>query len=109
MNKAALKKTVKLANANFAKRSRFTVAEFQQIADHVVNSDFIERLFLKNLVPALTLSDMEKLEDNQLALQTEMVQSSSLLHKVLGGFEGTGIDVSSYVVAMWGPERLARL
>lgn len=107
MNKAQIKKSIKLANANFS-RSRFTVAEFQQIADHVLNSDFIERGFLHKCVPALTFDDVQALVDNQLKMQMDTTPCSTLLHEILGGYKGTGIDVTSYSVAIWGPEHLKK-
>ena len=104
-----LKKSVGLAKRNFDKWSRFTIQDFRQILDHVVNADFIERTWLHKQVPALTFQDMELLQENRLRLQMDMTQASSLLHEVLGGREGTGIDVTSYVVGVWGSEMLERI
>lgn len=32
-----------------------------------------------------------------------------MLHEVLGGYKGTGIDVTSFVVGVWGSEMLERM
>jgi hypothetical protein len=109
MNAKTLKKSINLANKNFAKWSKFTVAEFQLIADHVMNSEFIERVWLHKQVSAITFEQMEAIVKNRLEMQMEMVSASSMLHTVMGGHEGTGIDSTSYVVAMWAPEQLERL
>jgi hypothetical protein len=108
MNKAALKKSVRHANSNIEKRGKFTVAELKQINDHVTNADFIERTWLHKEVPALTKEQMDALVANKLRFEMDLTRCSKLLWEVLGGFEGTGIDEVSYVVAIWGQEELDR-
>ena len=104
-----LAKSVNIAKRNFEKHSRFTIQEFNQILDHVMNADFIEREFLHRAVPALTFEQVQAITDRQLEMRMEHKQSSSLLHEVMGGREGTGIDVTSYVVGVWGSEILERI
>lgn len=109
ISKKNLTKVVNLAKKNFDKWSKFTIEEFRQILDHVVNSDFIERQWLHKQVPAITFEQMEALQENRLKLQMDMTQASSLIHEVMGGKEGTGIDETNFVVGVWGSEMLERM
>jgi len=94
-------KSVDTASENF-KNSKFSVDEFKQILDHVENADFVDHSFIMDCVPSLTKEQVQLLDENQLSIQMDFMPSSSLLHKVLGGKKGTGIDESTFVVGVWG-------
>lgn len=102
LGKKELEKSISLANKNFDLYSNFTVQELNQISDHVTNCSFVDREFLKSEVPQLTDEQLDALDSNKLAIEMEFEPNSTLVYEVLGGQEGTGIDKTSYVVAVWG-------
>lgn len=100
------KAAIGIACGKIVTESNFTLREFGTILDHVTNSDFVEKDFLTKEVPTLTQTQIDSLIENKIRFEQDMSQTSALIHEVLGGREGTGIDETTFIVGFWGTKQL---